>query len=341
MNENLFKRNGSVLIMVLWTLSLLTVFAIQIGLTSQDKIGFLARVDRHGLLRDAARSGIYKAIAVLKNEQETNTLNNPLTRAQAIYFNPGSFQNMPLGSVNVSVFYHDVSLPKQTTRNYGVTDEERRINLNKVSRQTIEKLINTIFKMDDKDADSLAGSLLDWRQLGDTEIEGFYSDNFYENLEFPYEEKKKDYELLSEIALVKGVTGEIYQQLLKYVTVYGEGSVNINTAPWAVLVALGFSEEQAGLIEGMRRGADGIAGTLDDFFFSGSDQLVEKLKEAQGLQEEDLNALRDLVNSLSLTVQSSYFRIESEAQLPEKRENARITCVFNINDDRIIYWYEE
>jgi len=333
------SNKGSILIMTLWALTLLAVFTVQISLTLQGKISFLSRVERRSALRHGAEAGIFKALAVIKNEQKDNTTNNPLQRSLALFHNSGSFRGIDVGTVQADVGYN-YSFGRSEQFMYGITDEERRLNLNKASRQAIEKLVLALMKLSDKDADSLAGSLIDWRQYGETEIEGFYSDDLYSNLEFPYEEKKKDYETLDEIRLIKGVTPEVFERLIDYVTVYGNGEININTASWPVLVALGFTEEQAGIIEGIRRGPDGNMGTLDDYFFPDTGTLSSKLIELQGLEGPEVEALNTLLSTISLTTRSFIFRVESTAKRPESRENNRITCVFNSNSDKIIYWHE-
>lgn len=340
MKKRVIGSKGSVLIMVLWALGMLTVFTIQVSLTMQGKISFLSRIERRAALRHAGRAGIFKAMSVIKNEIKDNSLNNLLQRSLTLFYNPGSFRDIDMGPARVSVGYNDALGAGRRQYVHGVTDEERRINLNKATRQMIEKLVTLVVNPGEKEADKMAGSLVDWRQYGETEIEGFFSDEFYENLEFPYKEKKKDYETLDEIRLVKGITEQVFERLRDYVTVYGSGEVNINTASWPVLVALGFTEEQAGIIEGMRRGADGIAGTLDDLFFTDTGMLSQKLIEVQDLKGPEREALDRLLSTVKLTAAPSLFRIESVAQRPESRENNRITCVFNPNNDKIIYWHE-
>ena len=47
---------------------------------------------------------------------------------------------------------------------------------------------------------------------------------------------------LDEILLVKGMNKEIYDKLINFVTIYGDGAVNINTASKEVLEALGLAD---------------------------------------------------------------------------------------------------
>ena len=336
------KDHGSVLIMALWALGMLTVFTIQIGMTLQDKIAFLSRADHKDILRMAARAGIYKAMATIKTESRQNKDENPLQRALNLYYNPSIFRDLAVDRADVAVMYNDSDASdKAETVFYGVTDEERRLNLNTSDRQSIQKLVALTAGVSDEEAGKIAGHIVDWRQYGETEIEGFYSDDLYENLQFPYKEKKALFETLDELRLVQGINEKIYNSILDYVTVYGGPALNVNTAPWQVLYALGFTEEQAKAIDRIRRGVDGVYGTLDDFYFPDLNVPVGKLAQALGIKDKELDELNALVSRLKLTTdQPRFFRVQSRARFSSREENKSITCVFNANDDKIVYWRE-
>ena len=68
---------------------------------------------------------------------------------------------------------------------------------------------------------------------------------------------------LSELRLVRGVTPELfYDKLREYITVHGDGRININTAPEKVLdaaVGIGYPELASKLVD-YSKGVDGKAG---------------------------------------------------------------------------------
>ena len=133
-----------------------------------------------------------------------------------------------------------------TSLRWGVVDEESKINLNKTDQLTLTNLLINVLSLKDEDAAKLAVALLDWRQYGEGEITGFFSDDYYSNLQYPYPKKSADYETLDEILLVKGMNKEMYDKLINYVTIYGDGAVNINTASKEVLEALGLPDSLGG-----------------------------------------------------------------------------------------------
>lgn len=329
------QRSGSVLLMVLWALGLLTVFTIQIGLTMQGKISFLRRMERNSILRDAAKSGIIKAVAMIKTDRLENQAGNPLQKVAAVYHNPASFRGIELADAMV-----DVSYPTNSGEAFGVQDELGKLNVNTVDREVLKRLFATVIALTEKEAGQLAGAIVDWRLYGESEIEGFYSDDYYENLEFSYKQKKADFETLDELRLVKGISDPLFEVLADYLTVYGSGQINVNSAPWQVLTALGFTEKEAMVIESARRGMDGNLGTEDDQLYANADAIRTLLTENFELQEEDTARIKDIFNRYNFAAQSNLYRIESRARFAQGRENKRITSVFDANNDKIIYWRE-
>ncbi len=60
-----------------------------------------------------------------------------------------------------------------------------------------------------------------------------------------------------------------------YLTVWGEGKININTASEEVLLAVpGLYTKEVGKILSFRRGADGVPGTKDDGVFKTIEELI-------------------------------------------------------------------
>ena len=140
-------------------------------------------------------------------------------------------------------------------------DEESKINLNKTDQIVLTNLLIRVLALKEEEAGQLAAALLDWRQYGESEITGFFSEDYYSNLQYPYPKKSADYETLDEMLLVKGMTQQCYDKLINYVTIYGDGAVNINTASKDVLIALGLQESLVDKILSVRRGRDGLDAT--------------------------------------------------------------------------------
>lgn len=330
---------GSVLIMVLWALSLLAVFAIEISGMARDKIAFLARSERVNILRGCARSGVYKAIAMIRSEEIKNKQNNPLQRMKVLFDNPASFERISFVQADVSVF--NVSGRDQAPV-FGVSDEGSRLNINKVSLQSLQRLLIVQGGVSEDQAFQLASAIYDWREFGETQAGGFSNNvDYYDSLQFPYSEKKADFEILDEIRLVAGMTGRIYDTIKDYITIYGEGSINMNSVTSPVLQALGFSEEQARALEKVRLGQDGVPGTLDDIYFQDPNTMIEKVGQVLALKPEELELFRRVADKVSWTSAVNLYRMQSRAQWHNRDENIEVTCVFDANNDKIIYWRQK
>jgi len=169
---------------------------------------------------------------------------------------------------------------------------------------------------------------------------GFYSDAYYLGLDDPYPAKKTNFELLDEMLLLKGMTPAVYEQLIPYVTIYGNGLVNINTAPRPVLLALGLSEDLVSKILYVRRGADGEEATGDDFVFSAPYNIVVHLKRFADVSQAEADQIDKLNFETRLATFSDFYMIQSSAELPISGEKKAIRCVFNRKDGRIEYWRE-
>lgn len=335
------SRRGSILITALWALGFLSFFCVSLGAQIQQGIILLSRMNKRAVVRSAAEAGIFKAMAILKSEYAKNPLPG-LARDSVVFNSPAQFENIELGDGRFDVSYvsYDEPSDKPLVR-YGLSDEERRLNINRADRAALKRLITEVTSLDDESAGELAGGIIDWREYGASNIEGFHSDDFYENLEFPYQEKKGAYETLDELLLVRGMDEIIYAELIDFVTIYGNGLVNINTAPRVVLMAVGLTEEEARTLAVMRRGADGLSGTPDDYFFLDANTAVLRLAETLDLEPPEIERLHALVAQGTFTTVSAYYRAQSKGALLSGRENNIITCVFQGNDGKIQYWREQ
>src|SRR5438132_10920070 len=68
----------------------------------------------------------------------------------------------------------------------------------------------------------------------------------------------RPFKVLEELWLVEGMTHEVFQALQPIVTVYSDGTVNLNTAQMEALMAPGMSEGLMAKVLRFRRGLGGI-----------------------------------------------------------------------------------
>jgi general secretion pathway protein K len=140
---------------------------------------------------------------------------------------------------------------------YRITDESARLNLNRASREILDRLFQDA-GIEKTDRDVIVDSIQDWRDPNEEHrLNGAESD-YYLALPVPYRSKNADFDSVEELLQVRGVTRELLYGkpgtpgLIEYLTVFGNGAVNMNTASPAVLRALGFAPAEIDLVVGRR-----------------------------------------------------------------------------------------
>ena len=129
---------------------------------------------------------------------------------------------------------------------YTITDEDGKLNINKASVGQLKNLfIET--GVDITEVDTIVDSIMDWLDTNDLHRWNGAEEDYYSSLKEPYSCKDGPFDSIEELLLVKGMSREIlygsgdeddeniYQGVAEYLTVYGSGNININTAPEVVL----------------------------------------------------------------------------------------------------------
>lgn len=308
------------LVVTLWVLLILSIFAAAVGLAVRQRLQVVGRLETRQKLRDIAEAGVKKALQVLNRKARPVAFDALRETWNA---NEAELRDVPLGEGSFSVVYVTAQGPR-----FGVVDEERKVNLNLASsRHVLTRLFQYGAGLTRDEARAMAASLLDWRDADDHIRANGAEDAFYESLQPPYRPKNADLDALEELLLVKGMTPDIYERMVPLVSLVASGAVNLNTAPEAVLLALGMTERIARAILEFRAGRDGVEGTRDDNVFGGVAGVVEDLERVALLADEDRGSLRDLIQSGAVDVRSQHFSIRSVARLKGRREQMVVTCV--------------
>lgn len=144
---------------------------------------------------------------------------------------------------------------------YRLTDESARLNLNRATREVLDRFLQEA-SVEKSARDVIIDSIQDWRDPNEEHrLNGAESD-YYLSLPVPYRSKNADFDSVDELLQVRGVTRELLYGrpeapgLAEYLTVFGTGAVNVNTASPVVLRALGFAPAEVDLLVGRRPYAD-------------------------------------------------------------------------------------
>jgi general secretion pathway protein K len=331
-------RRGMVLIFALWVLGVLTILAVSVAAGIRQKISLVARLDERSRMNYLLQAAVKKTAGYIHQQMEESSFVFTSAVKANLLNNADELSSIRLRADRAGVGY--VSVEDGKSLRWGVVDEESKLNLNKTDLATLTNLLSNVFSLKQDDAVKLAQALLDWRLFGESELNGFFSDDYYSNLQYPYPKKSADYETLDELLLVKGVSKQVYGKLINFVTIYGDGPVNINTASREVLVALGLPDALADKVLAVRRGRDGIDGTPDDHLFLKTFEIAADVNAAFPLTLDEARAI-DAVNMTGLlTVNSYFYTIEAAGKLVGRKYPRAVRAVYSSRDDKLVYWKE-
>ncbi|MFH0856108.1 MAG: hypothetical protein V1869_06365 [Candidatus Omnitrophota bacterium] len=306
------SQKSQVLIIFLWVLVALAVITLSLG----DRIFIILKFanNRKSLLKAdrLAYAGVNFAIAELKKD---NPDFDSLTDAWAD--NQDAFEKIRLT---------ENPLEYATIANegkFGVIDEERKININKASKELLLALLEYY---EIPAPQEIANNLLIWR--GDSPD----NEMLYDNLGYPA--KARPFANIAELMLVKGIDAEAFNKIHNAITVYGNGGININTAPEETIEILCRS-----LAKQNNANESSSKAVADEFLSLRNAKLAFKDKAEITLSftdSDELNIFNEFLNTGQL--KSENFLIEVKGNTGKIK--SKVSIVYNRKDNSIKSYYE-
>ena len=311
MENNPLNNKGIALVITLLVLTLLIVLILEFnsGMRIEARAAANFRDDIRAYY--LARSGVTFAMAVLEDDDKTDQNYDAFDELWAQKLPP-----IPLGDGFVTV---------------EITDEDSKINVNKmttgftpVTSENMRLLMGRFLKQFEMEED-IANAITDWTDQDDHErMPGGAESNYYGSLEDSYEVKNKPFDSLQELRLVKGLEGETYNKLNKFLTVHSDGWININTAGKEVVMSL----------------SDNLPGEVADeiIAFRTENPFLVKLdiKNNISISEDVYNEIGKFID-----VKSNYFSIVSSGTVNQSQKTIRAEITRQNNKAKIIYWRVE
>ncbi len=280
-------KDGSILVIILWVIIILSILSLSLGNFIFGQIKFTNFFIRSTAAVPLAKAACYSAFYERKedNTKEYDSEKELLKeRSQTLQ-----------GGVSYKYYFED---------------EGSRININTVSKDTLEKLPGL-------DEDS-AGAIIN--------------------------SNRRPFKIKEEILAVEGITKEKFTQFKDFITVCGNGKVNINTVSKEALFALGLENDLIGIIMRYRKespGEDGNSGTDDDGVFFSTSDILSGLRSFEMLSLRQEQQLLSAMNSF--TVKSEYFRVNISVKMAgmgKTGSNFSIVIKPGLKDDKIVFWSE-
>ncbi|MBN1913544.1 MAG: general secretion pathway protein GspK [Candidatus Omnitrophica bacterium] len=329
---------GSILMIALWSLCLLASFALTLGYKARQEIFFIQKLEEREKLRLISEAGLKKAVATIKNmdwdEVLACALKDPWNN------DPEAYSGVTVGQGQFDIFHNDHDEYTQTSKlRWGLVDEERKININKADMTVLRNFFKLALGLDDTGAQNLAASIVDWRDA-DSELSvpsGSAEDSYYRGLPYPYEAKDADFEFSEEILLVKDMNAEIFSRIKDYITIFGSGKINVNTAPEVTLLSLGLPSHVVDYILSIRSGDDREEGTEDDIVFESTSGIISTIKQFYDLSQQDVAVIQAAIEQKGLVTKSVFFMASCRARLFNRKNYQDSYCVMN-NKGKILSW---
>ena len=254
---------------------------------------------------------------------------------------PSVFKDVKMGNGSFSTRYeHANNVTGKKEIIYGITDEERKININYADRDVFKRLVMNTTGIHSDKALALADNIIDWRDTDDKrgpKTPATSEEIRYKNSGIKYVPRNLPFKVVEEILLVDGMSFEIFSSIREYITVFGSSKININTASKIVLTSLGMSRQAVDQIILFRAGADMKEGSKDDNVFSSINSIAAEISVFGVLSQKDKEKLTDLIFMNILDVRSTCMRSSIVGSVFSGRMYGEIVCVFD-KEGRIEYW---
>ena len=293
------QQNGFVLIVVLCTVILLEVLLLGFNFRCRANLQAVDHLRRSQQALNCARAGLAIAIAAIKDTPD-------------IHINKTLLDTLS-GQNSVTVGDGQCLMT--------VTEESSKLNVNllydkngKLNRTRIDQLLRLIDLLNrEQPGDShisygLVPAIIDWTDDDEqvTCLEfvkhqnlGAESD-YYSKLEPPYKCKNKPLEVIDEMLLIKDVTTETFEHLRAYLTVNGDGKININFAPKLVIESLSEKMDMA------------LAQMIVERRKIKPFESIMELRDVPGMTDSIFHSIKDTV---TVSSEDQYYRIESQGNV--------------------------
>lgn len=254
------NERGVALVVVLWVLVLLTFLVMDFAFATRLETTIVRNYLEEAQAYYLAQAAFQTAVAEVLEDFDYTFLDENGRLVFAV-------RTPPSGGENAAPKRDDVTLGAGVY-SYEITDEESKININVMTYPRLTALLEETGVGDPKLRSVISDSILDWIDADHLHKLNGAEDDYYEDLNLPYEAKDRRIDTIEELLLVRGMTpsifyggpsedgSETYAGLADFLTTTAAG-LNNNTASETVLRTL-YSSERAAQIVARRDANEGV-----------------------------------------------------------------------------------
>ncbi len=304
MHNPIRNDKGIALILVLLTVSVIVVLTLQLNVSSRAQVHEAANLSDGIRVLYIAKSGVFAGMGLLSEDRgDADTLNEAWARTEGLreqskdYFDGGHLELI-------------------------IEDESGKININKLVqgnefnpgvKGALSRLLSQPeFKLQGQEVEDILNAIKDWIDPDSVVTANGAENAYYQGLGKSTTVRNGPMESIDELLLVRGISPELYRGtperpgLSRFLTVYGEGSVNVNTAPKEVLRALAPSI------------TEDAANRMDDYRKNPANSLTDPswYRRVAGLNNTAIDAV-------TLVTRSEHFQLASTGHLGTMKRTIR------------------
>jgi general secretion pathway protein K len=235
------RRRGVALVLVLWLVIVLGAIAAEVAATARTETNIVLNIRARTAARYAAESGIVAGAARI--EALLDSTPSPL--AQIYLFRQLDARLASLANVDVGAARFTVA----------VADLNARLDLNAADEGTLHNFFRQFTTAGNTDA--VVDAIEDWVDQDSVTRPHGAEVQDYAAAHSRYVPRNGPLQHVEELTRIRGVSPALALAVAPYVTVWGDGLVNVNSAPEQVLAALpGMSRSMARSVVMRRRSGE-------------------------------------------------------------------------------------
>ncbi len=344
------RRRGSALIIVLWTIGLLSMLVMSFAFDAhlEGKISSSARKRRKA--EHIALSGMAVAQMLFEHQQNVDVDAEAEDVEDDKWYDPAVALKTGRGFSDLKV---DVG---EGTLHLYMEPEPGRRNVNKLTEDDWDRLLAVAIgenaNIPDDYFDELINSFFDWTDEDDSERDKGAESKYYEDLEQPYRARNAPVESVRELLLIKGFSEAILSGgvlnpddppeshihvsgIQDMLTTYGDGKINVNAAGRRVLMTLPFSDD-----EDMELTVDSIIEKREGR--DPEEDYTDKDPSFRNVQDfmSRVQGLPPSISSL-VTTSSDIYRVTAVGQVGRVTRRIWAIIQYSGGSMRVISWREE
>jgi general secretion pathway protein K len=303
------REEGTVLLLVILILTLISVLVLSWAQEWRTELKLASNFGEAHKCQRLAEAGIYYALGKLVTAK-TSELS-------------GMNAFSPQGQGDTGVLWqgdqepHALELPDGMAE-IRIGDEGGKINLNKASEQLLQNFF-TVLGLPETQVRIMVDSIQDWRKRGSYQRLYGAKDDYYLGLNPPYVAKNGKFETVEELAWVRGFEASpLIPHLSRWLTVHSNtNTINLNTAPLEVLLAMGFPRDSALNIITIRQ--------------------TMPLRNFQEISQAGVNPMLGQGTQMSFR-SSSFFTITSSGMVKKNSGRQTIRAIVRLRTNQQVPW---